>query len=190
MPTRRHACGHDQARPRLNANANALYARLADWAGGRVESPSGDFSNPRRQPGSCSDHQHGGSSARTMITGMRAIVFSPGRGDGAGLLRRRAEPAVRRRGRGWLIFALPPAELAVHPADGDGPHEPYLMCDDSHATLAGLRAKGVEVARDISIRAGACWRRSACQTAENSPLTSPGTHHRRNLEQAHSFAGR
>jgi predicted enzyme related to lactoylglutathione lyase len=53
-------------------------------------------------------------------------------------------------GGGWLIFALPPAELAVHPADGDGRHELYLMCDDIHATLAELRGKGVEVARDVS----------------------------------------
>jgi catechol 2,3-dioxygenase-like lactoylglutathione lyase family enzyme len=53
-------------------------------------------------------------------------------------------------GGGWLIFALPPAELAVHPADGDSHHELYLMCDNIHATLAELRGKGVEVAQDIS----------------------------------------
>jgi len=53
-------------------------------------------------------------------------------------------------GGGWLIFALPPAELAVHPADGDGHHELYLMCDDIHATLGELRGKGVEVAREVS----------------------------------------
>jgi catechol 2,3-dioxygenase-like lactoylglutathione lyase family enzyme len=53
-------------------------------------------------------------------------------------------------GRGWLIFALPPAELAVHPADGDPRHELYLMCDDIEATLAELRDKGVEVAREVA----------------------------------------
>src|SRR5208282_6753195 len=53
-------------------------------------------------------------------------------------------------GGGWLIFALPPAELAVHPTDGDGRHELYLMCDDIHATLTELRGKGVEVAREVS----------------------------------------
>jgi hypothetical protein len=37
-------------------------------------------------------------------------------------------------GGGWLIFALPPAELAVHPAEASS-HELYLMCDDIHATL-------------------------------------------------------
>ena len=40
-------------------------------------------------------------------------------------------------GGGWLIFALPPAELAVHPG-GQSRHELYLMCDDIHATLAEL----------------------------------------------------
>src|SRR5258708_40221945 len=53
-------------------------------------------------------------------------------------------------GGGWPIFALPPAELAVHPADGSGQHELYLMCDDIHATLAELQSKGAEVARDVS----------------------------------------
>jgi hypothetical protein len=38
----------------------------------------------------------------------------------------------------------------VHPADGETRHEPYLMCDDIHATLAGLRDKGVDVSRDVS----------------------------------------
>ena len=53
-------------------------------------------------------------------------------------------------GGGWLIFALPPAELAVHPAIAEPRHELYLMCDDIEATLAELRDRGVEVARDVS----------------------------------------
>jgi predicted enzyme related to lactoylglutathione lyase len=47
-------------------------------------------------------------------------------------------------GGGWLIFALPPAELAAHPAEGDARHELYLMCDDIEATTAELKDKGVE----------------------------------------------
>jgi catechol 2,3-dioxygenase-like lactoylglutathione lyase family enzyme len=46
-------------------------------------------------------------------------------------------------GHGWLIFKLPPAEVAVHPADGPAAHELYLMCDDVEATIAELTAKGV-----------------------------------------------
>jgi len=85
-----------------------------------------------------------------VITGVHAIVFSPQAdkvraffGDVLGLSSVDA-------GGGWPIFALPPAELAVHPAEGNGHHELYLMCDDIHATLAELRDKGVQVAREVS----------------------------------------
>src|SRR5260221_3525796 len=43
-------------------------------------------------------------------------------------------------GRGWLIFALPPAEVAVHPAEENGRHELYLMCDDVQALVKKLTA--------------------------------------------------
>jgi len=48
-------------------------------------------------------------------------------------------------GDGWLIFALPPAELGVHPSEGETTHELSLMCDDIEATVAELRAKGIEI---------------------------------------------
>ena len=55
-------------------------------------------------------------------------------------------------GHDWLIFGLPPAELAVHPAEEDVGHELYFMCDDLNAEIAALRDKsvscsGVEEAR-------------------------------------------
>ena len=56
-------------------------------------------------------------------------------------------------GRGWLIFALPPGEIAVHPAEdgaAHGTHELFLMCDDLKKTVAELKAKGIELAREIS----------------------------------------
>jgi catechol 2,3-dioxygenase-like lactoylglutathione lyase family enzyme len=53
-------------------------------------------------------------------------------------------------GGGWLIFALPPAELAAHPSDEHPHHELYLMSDDVHATVEELRGKGVEFTRGIS----------------------------------------
>lgn len=54
-------------------------------------------------------------------------------------------------GEGWLIFALPPSELAVHPA-GESRHELYLMCGDLEATIGALRAKGADVSDDVTER--------------------------------------
>lgn len=51
-------------------------------------------------------------------------------------------------GGGWLIFALPPAEVAVHPGK-NGRHELYLMCSDLDATLTELKRKGVKVSPRI-----------------------------------------
>jgi predicted enzyme related to lactoylglutathione lyase len=52
-------------------------------------------------------------------------------------------------GGGWLIFALPPAELACHPSNGPS-HELYLMCDDIHGTVEELEGKGVEFTAPVS----------------------------------------
>jgi hypothetical protein len=46
-------------------------------------------------------------------------------------------------GHDWLIFALPPAEVAVHPADANGGHELYLICDDLPGQMASLAAMNV-----------------------------------------------
>jgi len=85
-----------------------------------------------------------------VITGLHAIVFSAEaeqvRSFFADVLGLPAADA----GGGWPIFAMPPAELAVHPADGSGRHELYLMCDDIQATLADLRDRGAEIAREPS----------------------------------------
>jgi catechol 2,3-dioxygenase-like lactoylglutathione lyase family enzyme len=85
-----------------------------------------------------------------VITGVHAIVFSPEADKVRAFVTDVLGLTSVDAGGGWLIFALPPAELAVHPADGDTRHELYLMCDDIHATLAELRAKGVEVAKDVA----------------------------------------
>lgn len=85
-----------------------------------------------------------------MITGVHAIVFSPQADQVRAFFRDVLGLSSADAGGGWLIFALPPAELAVHPGDGDTRQELYLMCDDIHATLAELRGKGVEVAQDVA----------------------------------------
>lgn len=46
-------------------------------------------------------------------------------------------------GGGWLVFGLPPSEVAVHPAEKNDVHEFYLMCDDVHAFVDELKKKGI-----------------------------------------------
>ncbi len=84
-----------------------------------------------------------------MITGLHTIVFSPEAEKVRAFFRDVLNLPSVDAGGGWLIFAMPPAELAVHPADRSR-HELYLMCDDIHATLEELRGKGVEVTQEVS----------------------------------------
>ena len=85
-----------------------------------------------------------------VITGVHAVVFSPDAAKARAFFADVLNFPAADAGGGWLIFALPPAELAVHPTDSSSGHELYLMCDDIHATLAELRSKGVEVVGEIS----------------------------------------
>jgi catechol 2,3-dioxygenase-like lactoylglutathione lyase family enzyme len=85
-----------------------------------------------------------------MITGAHAVIFTrDAQGVRAFLRDVLGFPSVD-AGGGWLIFALPPTELAAHPTDDEGHYELYLMCDDVRATIAELTAKGVEVGEQVS----------------------------------------
>ncbi|MET9727490.1 VOC family protein [Streptomyces zaomyceticus] len=53
-------------------------------------------------------------------------------------------------GGGWLIFKLPPAEVAVHPTEDEPKHEVYLMCEDLTQTLTELEDRGAEISRAIT----------------------------------------
>jgi predicted enzyme related to lactoylglutathione lyase len=85
-----------------------------------------------------------------VITGAHAIVFTRDPEGLRGFIRDVLGFSAVDAGGGWLIFALPPAELAAHPAEGSERHELYLMCDDIHSTVAELEQKGVEFTRPIS----------------------------------------
>lgn len=87
-----------------------------------------------------------------MINGVHAIVFSPDAAKVRTFVTDVLGLASVDAGGGWPIFALPPAELAVHTAENGTRHELFLMCDDIRATLDELRAKGVEVAHEVSDR--------------------------------------
>jgi catechol 2,3-dioxygenase-like lactoylglutathione lyase family enzyme len=85
-----------------------------------------------------------------VITGVHAIIFTRDAEADRAFFRDVLDLPAVDAGGGWLIFALPPAELAAHPAEGDGHHELYLMCDDVRATVEELTDKGVEFTREIS----------------------------------------
>jgi catechol 2,3-dioxygenase-like lactoylglutathione lyase family enzyme len=85
-----------------------------------------------------------------VIVGVHAIVFTPdAEADRAFLRDVLGLPSVD-SGGGWLIFGLPPAEIAAHPDDGPPRYELYLMCDDVEATVAELEAKGVAFTTGVS----------------------------------------
>ena len=85
-----------------------------------------------------------------MITGVHAIVYTQdAEADRAFMRDVLGFPSVD-AGGGWLIFALPPAELAAHPTEGAPHHELYLMCNDVEATVAELEAKGVELTGPVT----------------------------------------
>src|SRR3954453_14127277 len=85
-----------------------------------------------------------------MIIGSHVIVYSrDAEADRAFFADVLGQPHVD-AGAGWLIFRLPPAEGAGHPADGPSGHELYFICDDLDSTMSELRAKGVQFAEDVS----------------------------------------
>jgi hypothetical protein len=78
-----------------------------------------------------------------MIHGAHVILYSRGpEADRAFFRDVLGYPSVD-AGHGWLIFELPPAEIAVHPSDENGTHELYLMCDDVAAFVTEMSDKGV-----------------------------------------------
>jgi catechol 2,3-dioxygenase-like lactoylglutathione lyase family enzyme len=79
-----------------------------------------------------------------MITGAHAVIYSKDPEADRTFFRDVLGFRAVDAGHGWLIFALPPAEAAFHPADSNGGHELYLMCDDLTVEIARLKSKNVE----------------------------------------------
>ena len=78
-----------------------------------------------------------------MIYGAHVILYSTNADADRAFFRDVLHYPFADAGHGWLIFALPPAEVAVHPSDTGGKHELYLMCDDVKALIAEMVAKNV-----------------------------------------------
>jgi len=78
-----------------------------------------------------------------MLTGGHVIIYSRNPDADRAFLRDVLGLTHVDIGRGWLIFGLPPSELAVHPADENDRHEFYLMCDDVRAFVSAMRDRKI-----------------------------------------------
>src|SRR5579864_3358325 len=78
-----------------------------------------------------------------MIIGAHSIIYSTNADADRAFLRDVLGLPHVDVGGGWLIFGLPPAEVAVHPSDKNSVQELYLMCDDIEAQITDMRARDV-----------------------------------------------
>ena len=85
-----------------------------------------------------------------MIAGAHTILFAHDAEAARAFFRDVLELDAIDAGQGWLIFELPPGELACHPAEGEARTELYLMCQDVVATRAALEERGVAFVSPIS----------------------------------------
>jgi hypothetical protein len=78
-----------------------------------------------------------------MITGDHSIIYSTNPEADRAFLRDVLHLPNVDVGGGWLIFGLPPAEVAVHPSEKNNVHEFYLMCDDVEALVAEMKRQSI-----------------------------------------------
>ena len=81
-----------------------------------------------------------------MIIGAHSIVYSVRPDADRAFLRDVLKLPTVDAGEGWLIFGLPPAEVAVHPSEENDVHEFYLMCNDAEAFVADMTKRGIACA--------------------------------------------
>ena len=82
--------------------------------------------------------------AKLMIFGAHVIVYSKDATADRAFFKKVLGFSSVDAGGGWLIFALPPAEVAVHPAELSDRHELFFVCADLKAEIAALKEKGVK----------------------------------------------
>src|SRR3954469_18668873 len=129
-------------RPRLSA---ALSPCARDVAARRLDNARPSRMDTAQRPPTATSAPSGRCETSAMaITGVHAVLYTrEAEADRAWLTDVLGLESID-AGGGWLIFALPPAELAAHPASGQGGAvELYLMCDDVETTTHELRDKGV-----------------------------------------------
>jgi catechol 2,3-dioxygenase-like lactoylglutathione lyase family enzyme len=89
-----------------------------------------------------------------MITGAHTIIYSENAEADIAFFRDVLKLSNVDVGNGWLIFGLPPAEIAFHPGEENGKHELYLMCDDVQAFVKEMTDQGVACSEVRDMRWG------------------------------------
>ena len=110
-----------------------------------------------------------------MFIGVHSLIFTKDAEAARAFFRDVLEFPWVNAGDGWLVFALPPTEVGLHPEDGDRDHELHLLCDDIHATVARLQAKGVKLIEPIHEEEWGIATRSRSPATPGSASTSPST---------------
>jgi catechol 2,3-dioxygenase-like lactoylglutathione lyase family enzyme len=77
-----------------------------------------------------------------MITGMHTVIYTRDADADRAFFRDVLGFSSVDAGGGWLIFAAPPSEVALHPAEANSRHELFLMCDDVNAEVMTLTERG------------------------------------------------
>jgi hypothetical protein len=85
-----------------------------------------------------------------MITGIHALIYTKQAEQVREFFKRTLKFPTVDAGHGWLLFALPPAEMGIHPTDKDGSYDLYLMCDNIEKTVAELTKQGARFPRGIT----------------------------------------
>ena len=79
-----------------------------------------------------------------MIHGAHVVIYSKNADADRAFFRDVLKYPSEDAGQGWLIFALPPAEIAVHPSEKNDVHEFFFMCDDVQQFMSEMKAKEIE----------------------------------------------
>ena len=85
-----------------------------------------------------------------MITAVHALLYSRDAEAARAFFRDKLKFEGVDASEGWLIFALPPAEIAIHPTHTDHGPELYFMCDDIQGTLQELESAGAKIVKPVS----------------------------------------
>ncbi|MDP9267627.1 MAG: extradiol dioxygenase [Acidobacteriota bacterium] len=85
-----------------------------------------------------------------MITGIHALIYTKQAEQVREFFKKTLKFPTVDAGHGWLLFALPPAEMGIHPTDKDGSYDLYLMCDNIEKTVMELAKHGARFPRGIT----------------------------------------